>query len=65
LKVYPGSISPSGTFVEHLQAGATSSEVTELRRENSQLKQLVADLSLKNVVLKTNLAGLGEEGDER
>jgi hypothetical protein len=28
-----------------------------LREENSQLKQLVADLSLKNVVLKKSLAG--------
>jgi len=31
---------------------ATSSEVLSLRKENSQLKELVADLSLKNVVLK-------------
>jgi len=36
---------------------ATSSEVTGLRRENQQLKELVADLSLKNVVLKKSLAG--------
>jgi len=35
---------------------ATSSEVTGLRQENQQLKELVADLSLKNVVLKKSLA---------
>ena len=38
---------------------ATSSEVMSLRKENSQLKELVADLSLKNVVLKKSLAGTG------
>ena len=31
---------------------ATSGEVMELRRENGQLKHLVADLSLRNVLLK-------------
>ena len=31
---------------------ATSGEVLTLRKENGQLKELVADLSLKNVVLK-------------
>jgi len=36
---------------------ATSSEVTGLRQENRQLKELVADLSLKNVVLKKSFAG--------
>ena len=40
---------------------ATSSEVVGLRKENDQLKRLVADLSLKNQVLKKSLAGLGEE----
>ena len=44
---------------------ADSTEVRELRRENDQLKHLVADLSLKNVVLKKSLAGLGSESDER
>jgi transposase len=38
---------------------ATSGEVMSLRKENSQLKELVADLSLKNVVLKKSLAGTG------
>ena len=44
---------------------ATSSEVMELRKENSQLKQLVADLSLKNQGLNRSLAGLSEEPVER
>jgi len=43
---------------------ATSGEVVHLRKENSQLKELVADLSLKNVVLKKSLAGTGEDLDE-
>jgi len=43
---------------------ATSAEVLSLRKENSQLKELVADLSLKNVVLKKSLAGTGEDLDE-
>ena len=37
---------------------ATSSEVTELKQENEQLKQLVAELSLKNRVLKKSLRGM-------
>ena len=44
---------------------ADSTEVTQLRQENDQLKHLVADLSLKNVVLKKSLAGLASESDER
>ena len=40
---------------------ATSSEVMELRRENSQLKELVADLSLNNVLLKKTAEGSGGE----
>mgnify|MGYP003566090171 CR=1 FL=1 len=44
---------------------ADSTEVTELRKENDQLKHLVADLSLKNVVLKKSLSGLASESDER
>ena len=31
---------------------ATSPEVSDLRQENSQLKELVADLSLRNALLK-------------
>ena len=37
---------------------ASSNEVTDLRKENEQLKQLVAEVSLKNRVLKKSLSGL-------
>jgi transposase len=37
---------------------ANSDDVAELRTENEQLKQLVAELSLKNRVLKKSLSGL-------
>ena len=37
---------------------ANSAEVSELCKENEQLKQLVAELSLKNRVLKKSLSGL-------
>ncbi len=37
---------------------ASSSEVADLRKENEQLKQLVAELSLSNRVLKKSLSGL-------
>ena len=40
---------------------ATSSEVAELRQENEQLKQVVAELLLKNRVLKKS--ALGRESD--
>lgn len=43
------------------QRQATSSEVTELRHENEQLKQVVAELLLKNRELKKST--LGREGD--
>jgi transposase len=43
---------------------ATSSEVTDLRRENSELKHLVADLSLRNLKLKKSLEGTPEGGEE-
>ncbi len=35
--------------------GATHAEVDELKRENERLKQLVADLSVNNMVLKKSL----------
>ena len=38
---------------------ATSSEVVALRQENEQLKQLVAEVTLNNRVLKKSLSGLG------
>ena len=37
---------------------ASSGEVTGLRAENEQLKQLVAELSLNNRLLKKSLSGL-------
>ncbi len=43
---------------------ATSGEVTDLWRENSRLKHLVADLSLRNLGLKESLAGTPEEPEE-
>jgi len=40
---------------------ADSQEVSDMRQENEQLKQLVAELALKNRVLKKSL--LGVEGE--
>lgn len=37
---------------------ATSDEVTDLRKENKELKELVAELSLQNKNLKKSLQGL-------
>ena len=37
---------------------ANSSEVNELRQENAQLKELIAEVFLKNRVLKKRLNGL-------
>ena len=42
---------------------ATSVEVKELRGENRELKEVVAELTLKNRVLKKSLTGLGREDD--
>ena len=44
---------------------ATSGEVKDLRVENSQLKEVVAEVVLKNRVLKKSLTGHGEEDDAR
>ena len=44
---------------------ATSTEVVDLKKENDQLKQLVAELSLKNRVLKKSLNGLGSDSEEQ
>ena len=43
---------------------ANSSEVTGIKAENNQLKELVAELSLKNRVLKKSLNGLDAELDD-
>jgi len=37
---------------------ASSTEVTDLKKENDQLKRLVADIMLKNDVLKKSVLGL-------
>ena len=43
---------------------ASSNEVKELRRDMEQLKQLVAELALKNRVLKKSLLGMDTTWDE-
>ena len=40
---------------------ATSGEVKDLRRETSALKEVVADLTLENRLLKKSLSGGGED----
>ena len=45
-------------LVGNTKRQATSDEVIELRRENEQLKQLVAEIALKNRVLKKSALGL-------
>jgi len=40
------------------QREANSDEVVEYKRENEQLKQLVAELALKNRILKKSLNGM-------
>lgn len=37
---------------------ATGGEVSALKKENSQLKEIVADLLMQNTVLKKNISGL-------
>ena len=43
---------------------ANSVEVSGIKQENEQLKQLVAELSLKNRVLKKSLSGLESGWDD-
>lgn len=45
------------------QREASREDVSELRSENDQLKQLVAELMLKNRVLKKSVIGLDSEWD--
>ena len=42
---------------------ATSDEVKDLRREATALKEVVADLTLENRVLKKNVTADGEDGE--
>lgn len=46
------------------QREATSGEVTGLRQENSQLKQQLAELYMRNTVLKKSLIGRGVDPGE-
>jgi transposase len=43
---------------------ANSSEVKDLKKENNQLKKVVAELVLSNRVLKKSLEGLGDEEND-
>ena len=43
---------------------ATSDEVTDIKKENDQLKQLLAELMLKNNVLKKSVLGSESTWDE-
>lgn len=47
-----------------IEREANSTEVSGLRKENRHLKQLVADLSLKNDTLKKSSHGLGIDVDD-
>jgi hypothetical protein len=49
--------SPQGAARE-----ATSDEVRTLRREAGALKEVVADLTLENRLLKKSMTGAGEDG---
>ena len=40
---------------------ANSNDVTELRKENAQLRDLVANFAIKNEILKKSLRGLDED----
>ena len=42
---------------------ATSNEVKVLRSENRELKEVVAEMTLRNRALEKSLTGLGAEGD--
>ncbi len=51
-------------LVGNTKREASSEDVAALRQENEQLKQLVADLALKNRVLKKSVTGLENEWGE-
>ena len=51
-------------LVGNTKRQASSDDVAELRRENDQLKQLVAELALKNRVLKKSVLGLESEWED-
>lgn len=43
---------------------ASSNEVNDLKKENAQLKALVAEISLKNRILKKSLTGTEKEWED-
>jgi transposase len=51
-------------LVGNTKRQASSREVNGLRQENEQLKQLVAELALKNRVLKKSVLGMGSEWED-
>ena len=51
-------------LVGNTKREASSEDVAALRRENEQLKQLVAELALKNRVLKKSVTGWESGWDE-
>lgn len=51
-------------LVGNTKREASSEDVKEIRQENEQLKQLVAELALRNRVLKKSVTGLENEWDE-
>jgi transposase len=51
-------------LVGNTKRQASSQEVNGLRRENEQFKQLVAELALKNRVLKKSVLGTGSEWED-
>ncbi len=46
------------------QREATSTEVTDLRKENARLKEVVAETVLENRLLKKSVTGSGSPEDE-
>ena len=51
-------------LVGNTKRQASSQEVNGLRRENEQLKQLLAELALKNRVLKKSVLGMESEWED-
>jgi len=51
-------------LVGNTKREANSEDVKELRQENEQLKQLVAELALKNRVLKKSVIGMESDWEE-
>ena len=52
---------PTDALAGDTARAATSGEVKDLRRETSALKEVVADLTLENRLLKKSMSGDGED----